>query len=203
MAFPVSMFSILEVRLSGNLAGQFVETTWHYVAAVAFTDGGAAQDMMAADFEAKVWTPIRGGTSVDLTNVRITTQWIYPIRYVARTRSPMQSTGFDTSAALPSGAAIVLRRRSNLSGRKFRGRVFLPGIPYNSTFNSQLTAAWLTANGFNIQTAGVAALESPVGTGNPPVVWSATHPIDRTLIDQAFVDPVVRYQRRREVGVGI
>jgi hypothetical protein len=69
--------------------------------------------------------------------------------------------------------------------------------------NSVVTNAWYLANSPSLIQAAINALEYPVGTGNPPVVWSATHPADRTLIEQGFVDPILRYQRRREVGVGV
>lgn len=150
----------------------------------------------------------------------ITSDWnVYNIRGDAYedVGGVMQALGFRDHASTASGTvapptcppqcAGVLRRRVGTIGRANRGRIFYPGVPYNSQTGGKMTNAYY-AN----MMVQCAFLANPLKGGDgvtelcKPMLLSraANGAIDGWQFVQYWdANPVVRSQRRREFGVGM
>lgn len=125
------------------------------------------------------------------------------------------SPGAITGDSLPTQCAVVVSLLSNVKGRRTRGRFYLPGISETDTTQGnlvgpQLTAIQALANGLeaNFGVSNVSALYklvvwSPVDTVAPPPKPFKPRPTQMiTDITSYRVDPIIRTQRRRAIGVG-
>jgi len=75
------------------------------------------------------------------------------------------AAGAGNAAALPSYCSVVLSIHTALGGRSHRGRMFIPGIPENTTLNSSLdttNAMWAAIVAF------AACLVTNFVIGDPP-----------------------------------
>jgi hypothetical protein len=204
MAVPYAAGSIFQVQLSHTLDAQMVMTTYHYRVTAGGADAQVAQNRLGSVFETGVWAVLRAGLSVELGGTRIRTQIVHPVRIVHDVRVPLNQAGVITGDCLPSGVAVVIRKRTEIAGRSHRGRVFLPGIPASGVDLSSLTTAYMTAHSTNLPAAIVATLNGFGGEEWRPVIWSKTpDPLLFDFVTTAQMDGVIRYQRRREVGVGV
>lgn len=126
---------------------------------------------------------------------------------------PLPSAGTSTlGVSCPPATAVVARKRTGFIGRKYRGRNYYAGIPVGSTSVGQLTsgalAAWTAAvSALIVNQPGFGGDGTPVFV--PVIVGVATkdeggHPLSYrvTQVTATDVDPVLRQQRRREIGVG-
>lgn len=106
--------------------------------------------------------------------------------------------------ALPPACAYVLRKRTNLAGRKYRGRLYQGGL----SEVDQANGLFASANCLNILNAWEEILTTlAVGPGAgeySAVLWpkNGASVEDANLITRVQADNVVRQQRRREVNVG-
>lgn len=109
--------------------------------------------------------------------------------------------GQVAEGSLPSTVTAVYRRRTVLAGRRYRGRIYIPGIPVTYEDNSQLNQVGYDAISDNWDSA---VLEAVIVNGNEyrPCITNAPLHSRITEITAASVDSVLRVQRRREVGVG-
>lgn len=195
--------SIIEATIQGDILGQVVLTTFHYRNVSPITDGREALVDFLAGFEVAVWDKIRLGLSQDLDPVFLTMQWIHPTRYRKVTREPAQPKGFVATAAAPTGVAVVTRRFADEAGRKYQGRIYSPGIAIADVLESRVTDTWYVVNEQNYRDAVLAGLTDPVwGVINPGLFndFPAPH---FNEVSGAFVDKILRYQRRRELQVGV
>jgi len=122
-------------------------------------------------------------------------------------------TGTVEEPAVPPSVSVVIRRKTEFLGRKYRGRIYLFGCPQTYQTNGALIAG---AGGVDIFQALATILQGTIVSGDAgaptfrPVLlardasitvgdnpgWRVT-PIVSTLLDT-----ILRSQRRREVGVG-
>lgn len=211
MSVIMPLGSLAQFRLQGLLHGQVVMCTWLYESDAEVPDAAVAMQFAAAQFEEDVWIPaLQPALSIELNSIRIYGQWVSPIRLVPTQYNPATTVGAVSGSALPSGVSIVVRKLSEYSGHRYRGRVFLPGIPVTAESDSSVATAWMTANAsaiqfaminaLNMNVAGSAKLWPVVGSYNPNV---QPHTKQVVRVTSAVVDPIIRYQRRREVGVGV
>lgn len=101
--------------------------------------------------------------------------------------------------SLPTEVAAVITKKTSFAGRKYRGRVYVGGIPNTGVANSQLVAAQMT----NMNTLAAALGPALIQGGYTflPIIWhKATKTNDTISACQAR--PIVRSQRRRQVGKG-
>jgi hypothetical protein len=113
--------------------------------------------------------------------------------------------GTVVSSSLPSSMAFVIRRRTNLPGRRGYGRIYLCGFPVawevDSAVNTGLAAFTTFWTGF------AANINADLISG--AITWSPRHyapslgAVRAQVIRQWAYDSVLRNQRRRQVGVGI
>lgn len=141
-------------------------------------------------------------------NVTYACQVIKPVRTIAATAGPtVNQNGLLAQPAMPSGVAVVVRRNGNIANRHNRGRVYVAGIfsgdvvgsaitPFSPTdlamsaFGAQLPKDQTVTKGGVVLTLASVLCPLPAGT---PIVPLQGFSVDRTL----------RYQRRRELRVGI
>lgn len=194
----------MEIIRVQTLAGQQCMNVFYYRNDIMTVDGGAALDEAIAEFSTLINNVIANLQSQDVTEIYTRAQWVHPTRYVARYGIPALTEGVQVGTSLPSGAAVVVRRRSDLANRSSRGRIFVPGIPISNTLNSKMLPGWMTTNADDLAATVLVGLDLVAsGLFMEPVIWSYS---DRNNADPcvtANVDDVLRYQRRREVGRGI
>lgn len=207
MAYPIAANDIVEIRITGLLFNQRTITTFHYTS----TTGGAGSpdDMedLLDQFLPAVYDTFIDCVTEDWTSGRVQGQVISPVRKIALTTLPGATQGTVATPTLPGNNAAVLYRRTNLAGRDQQGRIFMPAVPQ----------AWVTAgaiNGTGTTAYGPMAgnLYAPLDVGGriylPVIVGYVDVPptppfyTTRGVVTNAGVNPVVRSQRRREIGVG-
>lgn len=204
-SIPVAEGDILEGRVEATLDGQQIISVFHYI--VSATPGGLWDDAvwtaLLDDFDAKVSTGLAAGQSEEVINRYSVLQKIRSDRYIAVRVLSAEQSGSIVAPAAPSGVSVVIRRKGILAQRNNFGRVYLAGVPETSIDGSRVEAAYLTL----AQTALLQAVTTEVtdGAGRTlsPVIFNPTVGLaDVTPIAYAEVDPILRYQRRRELGVG-
>jgi len=112
-------------------------------------------------------------------------------------------------ASCPPADCVVIKRRTSLIGKRARGRVYIAGVAENDHENGMLTATGLTNFGGLVVTlasginhAGVNYQPSQVYWTHTPVGGGGIANVEGEVIFATDVDPIIRTQRRRQVGVG-
>lgn len=134
------------------------------------------------------------------------TQRVYPL---PRTAGSLHDNGLGTIGAiagdaLPPSCSLVIRKRTNFAGRRYRGRLFCPMLSESDQVNGiwaganylALAAAWDNLLAVNL--SGALDLECI-----PVIFPKGGSSASAKIVTSSSSDPVVRSQRRREVGVGI
>lgn len=190
---------IFQVALEGRFHGQTIINTFHYKHD---TDGGGnAQALLGGAFELNVIPAIKGVVSSAYSVTRLITQKIYPSPPTVPTiGTGAAGAGSVAGVAHASSVAVTVTKRTAFAGRKYRGRVYLVGVPEASTLSSELTNA-----AFIAWTAVAAAMESAIVNGGnswKPVLW---HRASKTNdeITRCDVQLVLRNQRRRQSRKGV
>ena len=113
--------------------------------------------------------------------------------------------GGEGSASLPNLTAMVQSLRTDVSGRSYRGRMYLPATGATLTSDGHFTNAQCTgmalATSKYLTALGTALTPTGGGTGATPVVASFTKSIC-TEITQVLVDDIPDTQHRREDKLG-
>lgn len=126
-----------------------------------------------------------------------------------------QLEGGIAQEALPPSVALVVRRHTNIVGRRNRGRWFLCGLPKTYSVAGQLNVNPFVAAGGDAAVGDmtIGQLQAPGGIPiADPVLPRPNRELqepfsivsyDPRTITGSLVDVVLRSQRRRENGVGI
>lgn len=202
---PAEIGDFFEVRIRGQLHGQTTITTFRYDVTDAFTDDLLDLDAVLSNVENELFESIRLITSVQQKYITLEAQKISPTRLIARVRQPAAIEGEVAGISLTSGAAWVFRRKLLNAGRFAQGRIYLPGVPASYTLESQILPA--ITGGVLVADVIEKLLEDIVvndGTLRPSLIVPAAGNTwaNRGRLFDIVVDPIIRYQRRREVGVG-
>lgn len=199
--------SVLSVRLFCRLHGQVTINNWLYRNLQDIPDTSTTDPLFFNTWQSQIWQGyLQPALSNELNSATLHLQWIHPTRYIdfAATLSP--ATGGFIQTSMPSGVSMVVRRYSILAGRKNRGRIYLPGL-YNSGENdSQIASAYYTANADNFAKAvyeQISFLDGATVYTFQPILWNKATPAIKVDITNGYLDPIIRYQRRREIGVGV
>jgi len=190
---------IYQVTVSGTLHGQLTNSVLHYRETVSGGADGSVQLATAID-ATLAGVSFRANASSEWRYDFTVSQRIRPLPILlAVTVNLNAGAGQAGSNSLPSSVASVIRKRTALAGRKFRGRTYIPGVPSAVEVDSQLTAAGLTA----LQTLAT-QMAGTVGIGAwdfaPVIFHRATG--TSTLITACVATAVLRNQRRRQIGKG-
>lgn len=153
-------------------------------------------------FDTQIVEPIMNNVSKNISFPTILVQPIQPQRLRAVRNDSLHAGGRD-APPLPTGAAVVVRRQGIEAGRSNQGRIYIPGFTPDQVQNSQLTAAALGQTGGITQ--GILDVLEPVGVNFTltPIVWASPSGDTTREVFITQIDPIIRYQRRREIGVGI
>lgn len=201
IALPVG--AILEVRLRGFIHGQETVNVFHYAAAQAVSDAVGELDLLKTAANSALVQKLRLYTTTEMAGMRTDLQWVYPTRTVANLGSTPGQVGNLAGASVTSGATLVVRRTTQLAGRKYRGRIYLPGLPASYFTISQLNNTVPAAFYDDLTGMVTGSLTAANGNVYNPVIWSWKNKTVSTPIVAGAVDPVIRYQRRREIGKGV
>lgn len=191
---------IFQVTLIGELAGQTTQTVLHYIQTLEVIPGSEASGLAGA---------IDAGPAADLLNwqgsdfryVKTMVQKIRPFPIeLAVFNNFSTGLGGGLSVSAPPTVAATVTKQTPLAGRAFRGRIFVPGVPIGVTQDGVLTGTGLA----NLQIA-VAAFDNTITDPNnndyEPCLFSRATGTPTTLV-AVRANPILRSQRRREVGVG-
>lgn len=124
---------------------------------------------------------------------------------VAVFNAPPGSVGGIVSPAEPGNVSFCVSLRTAASGRSFRGRKYVPGIPANKRTENTIDSAWAAdiVDAFNNLVSILNALDkflvvvSRVADGIERTIGLATHVETASVVD-LFIDS----QRRRLTGRG-
>lgn len=200
------------LALLGGLAGQSIVSVWHYRQSTANTSAVNDVTSLANAFDDAL-----------LSTNALLDPLSHDVGYgIIESRSfPLPGTppvGFDkkvaylgsiATPALPPSVAAVIRRRTQYLGRAYRGRIFLAGLAAASVAGGIITAGGVLTDLVTLATA----MQTPIfaaAAGSPtfvPELCKVVGPgpiysYKANDITSTFVDPTLRSQRRREVGVG-
>lgn len=197
--------ALLEVQMVGRLHGQRVRNVYHYLlrGSLSFADGNGAAEDAASKFMTVVGSPLLLMLSDEYTLEYIQAQWVKPTRYRA-VHVPINSPGDSDENSLPSFAAAVLSFNGIGAGRSWTCRKYIAGLPVTVEEDSALTNAAVIA--LQLIMADALTLED---------VGDETHDLHLTCetadsfegsglheVTDGIVRPILRVQRRREIGVG-
>lgn len=203
MAYIINPDSIALFTIKGKLFGQEVMTTHHYRYSGAVIADGA--DFLVNTLGANpqwglLYAAWIGAISRDVQEVTMLGQWIYPTRF-----RPVKVTDAITQGALggttTGNIAQVVSLLSTLAGRTGVANKHLPGLPNTGQIEGSLTAGQRVL----LNTYGDAA-RTPLSTAGGsfmfPVVYHRAAPGASRVVELYTVNPYVRTQRRRTVGLG-
>jgi len=202
MAYNIPDGSVLEIRLRATFNSQQVMNVFHYRNADTCPDGAASAAQVATQFNLSVWSILQPVLTEALLSVKIDAQWVHPIRYRVVTQDADPAAGAAAGGSLPTGVATVIRRFGEQANRHNQGRIFVFGVPLTKVSGSQLTQTFLDDNKVLFENISVTSLQDDNAVQFEPCLWSSATPTERIPVVGGFLDPVVRYQRRRELGVG-
>lgn len=194
----MSVGDIYRVTLSQTLHAQQVLNTLYYRETV---NGGASPATALALRVAQVVVPpLKAVQSNELSHLEVLAQKIWP-QPVALPASDISAAGAGgvASSSLPTSNAVVITKTTLFAGRKYRGRVFIGGVPVSAEDDSKLAAA-VTASWVVFAQTLAAVLVSGGYTFVPIIYHKTTHTDDQ--IQNAIVRTILRVQRRREIGKG-
>lgn len=200
----------------GSLAGQLIVNTFHYRQSTGNTSTLSDTESLARAWNAKFLDP-----TARLVNVQAQAmEWkLIESRSFPLPGTPMvgydlvtTETGVVEEVALPPSVAAIIRRKTALLGRKYRGRIYIAGLGVGTTASGLINDAGTITDLGDLAIALYAPLTWTAG-GSPTFIPEictvvsdgATPPVysyRATDITYAVVDLVLRSQRRREVGVG-
>lgn len=202
MAYTVPADAIAEMQYRYKLGGQQLINVFHYKLNDETLDGRAVIEEAATEFYNAVGLFIAARQTTEVSDIHVRGQWVYPIRYAFYKYIPDTTAGVEDPPTLSIGTSIVLKKISDLAGHSHRGRVFVGGAPVSDAVVGTLTSGAL-GNWGTVAGKMVLDVDLPINLRIiEPVIWSYTDPTHADEIVQTNADPVLRYQRRREVGSG-
>lgn len=215
MAYPVSDGAVMQLSIVGNLCGQQVINTFHYVYdGPTITDGAAAlasanTALLAGGKLIDEWF---NTVSSDVTGIITAWQWISPLRYRMRTFSNFTTDGQEAACDIPNVAA-ALTLQSVEATRRGQGTKHIPGIPTGVIVDGVLDPAYVTQLA-DLGAAAVLPFISGAGVCTPVVYGRASNSYvkcgvtipakpESVLVAETYkINPYVRTMRRRTVGLG-
>jgi hypothetical protein len=191
---------ICQARIVGTLHGQTTINQLCYV----LRDPNTTPMDIATNVAGDIVNFLLLATSVEYTCQQVDAQIIDPPPRTFVATYQVGSAGSKAGGSAPSSVAVVLRKRTQFAGRKFRGRWYFPGIPTSDIQLSQISGG-ATIDWNKLGTAllqGIGAIGQIPAT---PVLYAprkgyAPQPQPLTAV---VLDQVLRNQRRRQIGRGI
>lgn len=102
--------------------------------------------------------------------------------------------------SLPSSVCATITKQTAFAGRRYRGRIFLAGVPVVDEVNSELSPGSRASLATEAATLND-QLTDVGGNVFDPILWHRDTGLFN-VITQIRVNPILRVQRRREIGKG-
>jgi hypothetical protein len=200
--YPLPPQAVVEVQILGTLHGQRTRNTFHYLYTGSTPlDGPATLDALLTEFEQEVGNVILALQSNEQMCDGYQIQLIHPTRY--RSRFLASATpGSVQSSSLPSTSTVVLGRQGIVAGRRYQGRIYVPGVPLNHEDNSKIAVGQINAWTLAAEKLKKVLKGATVNDVFVPVVSKKQVVTGLDSVELTSMDPVLRVQRRRELGVG-
>lgn len=208
----MALNTVFKLRTQGHLFNQAVEFGVHIQQVLA--SGGA--DDLAGSWEANVMPLVIAATSASVNWDRLMISDVSPGTTLTGVYGLTQpNPGAIAGDCLPGQNAALIQVRSNVKGRRYRGRFYLPGVAEAGTTNALLSGPQSVA--LTNLAAQLIAFYGPAGTQTsyklcifspptPPFKAPTPPPVHTdtlvTLATTCIADGTVRTQRRRMIGVG-
>jgi len=191
---------IFQVTAVGKLAGQLTNMTMNYRQTAGGSLGPPALGL--GDTCATTWiTDLLLWQSSAYTHEYTISSKINPLpREASFISVTAAGAGGGGAAAAPPSCAATVTKLTVLAGTRYRGRIFVPGVPLLGVTDGALTGATVIAlNAATIQL--FAPLTDLNGNTFQPVIFHRDSGTSTDMIGRS-AKAVLRSQRRREVGVG-
>lgn len=202
-SYPIPTNAIVEVNMTYSVDDQTCMNTFHYLLQEpGAADGVASLTALLLAFDAAVVNTLSALMSANCTDFVNTAQYVYPARYQRQEDVSAIHFGAIALPCLPSGASVVLQRRNFVAGPKSQGRIYIAGIPTAQVLDSVLSGAAAIAWQAAAAVLGQVIVDG-LGNGWTPYIFNGKAPANLLPVNIVNVNDVLRYQRRREVGVGI
>jgi hypothetical protein len=186
-----------QVIIEQQLHAQTVLNVLYYEQ-IAGIDGH--ESLLAQGIRLDVLPSMKAVQSNELTHVAVYAQKIWPLPpKVAFRDATAAGPGGVAQNSLPTSMAVTITKKTAFAGRKFRGRLFIAGVPVTHELDSQLAVANLAA----WQAFADKLLVNLPSTGpefSHRLYHKATHTVDTVL--SCPVRLILRNQRRRQIGKG-
>jgi hypothetical protein len=193
---------LVQANLVSTCFGQtLINSMWYY----AFSGPGSVTTLLHA-INTTVMPQFKANLSADVTFVRLDGAKVFPLPRAFTVSLSLATPGTAAAPTVTLNACMTITKQTAFAGRKYRGRWFVSGLPTAATAGGQLTAAALT-NFQGLANALAEDLTDTDGTvwntvllhGRIPGTGSPTY----TPIVNARANPILRNQRRRQIGIGI
>lgn len=192
---------VYQVTLESRMHGQAILNTFHYKEAIPEVTNPIPEQELSNSFIAVVASPWLALLSNECSHISVLCQKIHPVPpFVPYLNVTGAGAGGIAVSALPTSVALVITKRTLLAGRKYRGRTFVAGMPVTQEDDSGVAAAAILL--WNVvATAMTATLLGNEGAWAPVIF----HKSDGTtnFITTCLTRPILRNQRRRQLGKGI
>lgn len=191
---------VFQVTVIGSVFGQRTNMTMHYRQTSGANVGPPAAGL-AESAEATWVNDLLAAQSAEYSYEQTICSKIFPLpRELSWSTSALAALGSVAGDAYTANAPPTITKQTGTAGVRFRGRIYMPGLPAAYVDNGSLTGAGVIAiNGASLQL--VSPLVDLNGNTFQPCIY---HRDDNTTTDIVFrrVNTVIRNQRRRQVGVG-
>lgn len=204
MPIPLAAGAIIEMQYRYTLQGQQCINVMHYQLNNSITDLFQTLQELADNFGSTVCSTLQLYQTTQALNGTVRAQVVSPVRYVYIERPAAGGAGTLAPPTVSIGTSACLKKISDKASRSSRGRIFLGGLAQSNILIGQLqdpAYSNLKADWDAVATQSLVDLAGIVYA--MPIIWSYKDPTHVDQVTRTGVDQPLRYQRRRELSVGI
>jgi len=200
---------LLELTFLSTLHNQEVRNVRHY--RVSLISGGSPtaeqQESALISISSQITTAMKNCASNEWALYGQKCQRVWPVpRTVGTYSSGNAGAGAVSENSLPSEVTAVVKLKTAFAGRKYRGRMYMAGVPVTFETDSLITGAGQTLyNTLSSVLDGVLGIAvGGISYEFTPIILHRSAPGTWTdiLNTTGLVDPILRSQRRRQPGKG-
>jgi len=202
MAYAIANGDFIECQFVYQYNGQTFRNVFHFRKSTgpSISDGASFLQSLISYLDVTWWDNLRANLSTELTLRYITAQVVNPFRYRLEKAPPTNATGSLSVEATPPSSTVNVQRWAQRSGRKYQGRIYIPGLPRDAQLLGVLKPDPLDA-----LSTFAALIVLPITIAGSQLDQYLNTTGTDVLLQQVIgtaVDPVLRSQRRREIGKG-